>query len=705
MAPEQLEGKEADARTDIFAFGALLYEMATGRKAFVGKSQVSLIAAILEHEPASISSIRPTAPPTLDRVVKTCLAKDAEDRFQTAHDVRLELKWIAEAGSQAVIPSPALARRRIHHWLSWGLAFVFFVVALFFAVGYFQRAPASARAVRASILAPEKTTFNFLGSGAGPPALSPDGRLLAFVATTSDGTRRIWVRPLDALSAQSLSGTEGASYPFWSADSQYVGFFADAKLKKIEVSGGPAQTLCDSPQGRGGSWNREGTILFSPAANDVIYSVSASGGAVTRVTRFDPARHEDTHRWPFFLPDGRHFLFFVRATGRGNGIYLGSLRSGEERFLVAATSNAAYASSSAGSSEGYLLFEQEGNLMAQRFDARNFRIRGGAFPVEKVARFTGTSNAVFTVSQNGTLAYSAGSEVGAQQLLWFDRAGKPVGSVGVPGDYIGPRISPDGTKAAFTLFDQRTANSEIWIEEIPRAVRTRFTFGPRGSSAPIWSPDGTRIAFFSNRKGANDLYQKPASGSGNEELLLESNEDKNPTDWSADGRLIAFNNLASRSNTKLDLWILSVADRRARPFLQTPFNEGGLTFSPNGRCVAYVSDDTGKYEVYVQSFPGSGGKWQISAAGGMQPRWRRDGKELFFLAPDYKLMAVDVVTDRAIFTAGTPRLLFQTRAATLLNNAYDVSADGQRFLINSFLGEPVSSPITLVLNWTAGLRK
>ncbi len=705
MAPEQLEGKEADGRTDIFAFGAVLYEMATGRKAFSGASQASLISAIMQNDPAPISSIQPMSPPALDRIVKKCLAKDPEDRWQNAADLGSELKWIGESGSQVGAPAVVVARRKISQGLSWGSAVLLFAVALFFAVGYFRRSPVAERDVRASILAPEKATFRFFGSSAGPPALSPDGRLLAFVATTSDGTDLIWIRPLNALSAQPLAGTEGATHPFWSADSRFIGFFADGKLKKIDPSGGPAQTLCDAAQGRGGTWNREGTILFAPTANDAIYRISSSGGTATRLTRFDPSRHEESHRWPYFLPDGRHFLFFVRTTRRGNGIYLGSLESGEEKFIVPASSNMAYAPSFAGSPEGLLLFEREGNLMAQPFEAPGFRTTGEPFPIaEKVARYEPTNSAIFSVSQTGVLAYWTGTAGAGQQLSWFDRVGKSLGSVGAPGTYNLPRISPDGTRVAFSLFDPRTASADIWIEEIPRGVRTRFTFAPRGSSSPVWSSDGARIAFLSGPKGANDLYQKPATGSGGEEILLESNEDKSPTDWSTDGRFIAFQNLAAKSNTKLDLWILSVSDHKARPFLQTPFNEGWGCFSPDGRWLAYVSDESGRYQVYVQPFPGPGGKWQISTAGGSQPVWRRDGKELFFIAPDYKLMAVEVVTGGTAFAAGTPRALFQTRAATLVVRAYDVSPDGQRFLINSLIGDPTSSPITLVLNWTAGLR-
>jgi serine/threonine protein kinase len=703
MAPEQLEGKDADARTDIFAFGAVLFEMATGRKAFSGATQASLIGAILHTDPQAVSSTQPASPQALDRVVRTCLAKDPEERWQSAADVRRELRWIAEA-SQAPAPSGAAAvRRPDRRWLPWTVAAAALVVAVGAVVPaarLARRAAAPPRLMRSSIVLPEL-------SAPRAATLSPDGTKMVLVARDASGKSILWIRSLDRLAAEPLAGTESPSFPFWSPDSRSIGFFADGKLKKIAVSGGPAQTLCEAPISRGGSWGREGTILFAPVPDGPLYRIPASGGVATPVTRFDPGRGETSHRWPFFLPDGRRFLFLVASFGSGEerekmGVYAGSLDSKEEKFLLPAKSVMAYAS------PGYLLFLRERNLMAQPFDEKAVTISGDAIPVaDTVQYFPQTANALFSVSQNGLLLYQAGSSQVLAQMVWIDRTGRELGPLGAPGDLANPRISPDGKRVAVDIIDHQTGNMDIWIYPSSGGVATRVTSDPAIDGAAVWSPDGERLAFMSLRKGHPDVYIRSASGAGGEECILQSERAKYTADWSPDGRFILCRVIDAKSN--LELWAVPVeGDRKPFPFLKAGFGASHGQFSPDGRWVAYASNESGKWEVFVAPFPGPGGNWKVSAAGGSEPRWRRDGRELFYLAPDGKLMAVEVKPG-ATFEAGAATPLFPTRRRVTVSStdmfSYDVAPDGQRFLVSKDVGEVTSSPLTVVLNWVEGLKQ
>ncbi len=705
MAPEQLEGKEADARTDIFAFGSVLYEMATGQKAFSGKSQASLIASIISSEPPPISTVQPMTPPALDRVVKTCLAKDPEDRWQTAHDVMLQLKWIAEGGSGAGLPAPVVARRKTRERLAWAVAAVALLVALGAATAafrYARRAAMVSRPVRSSILPPENSSFSPFPLNS--HAISPDGTRIAFAARAPDGKNLLWVRSLNALSGQPLAGTENAFHPFWSPDSRFLGFFAQSKLKRVEAAGGPVQLICDAQDGRGGTWNRDGNILFSPTPFSPIYRVSASGGVLTPITKLDETRHETTHRWPVFLPDGRHFFFFAGSAGaggqtEGNGIYVGSLDSKSQKLLVNASSNAAYVS------PGYLLFAREQNLMAQPFDAESQKTAGEAFPTGEQVAYSGRRQlADFAVSDNGVLSYRT-SALLPSQLVWFDRTGRQAGAVADP-DYYGTLgLSPDGRRIAVFRFDPKTEDGDIWLYELSRNSATRFTFEPAFYASPVWSPDGGRLVFAAGLKGGFDIYEKATNGESAANLIIKSNSNKAPSDWSSDGRFIAYG-IQDQKNAN-DLWILPFfADRKPFPFLKTPFNELDGHFSPDVRWMAYQSNESGKNEVYVRPIAGTGGKWKISSGGGIQPRWRRDGKELFYLSPEGKVMAAEVRAGSA-FDAGIPRSLFDlpSGSAEFERLDYDVSADGQRFLVNAPAGKKAPSSITLVQNWTAGLKR
>ena len=698
MAPEQLEGREADARSDIFAFGTVLYEMATGQKAFGGKSQASLIASILSAEPPPISTVSPMTPPALDRVVKTCLAKEPDDRWQTAHDVMLQLKWIAEGGSQAGVPAPLVARRKSRERLAWGVAAALALATLALAAALLARPRAAARLVRSSLVAPEKTTYHFVGDNAGPPAISSDGSQIAFTARDSSGKALLWVRALDSPAPRALAGTEDAMYPFWSPDGRYLGFFAGGKLKRIEASGGPSIALCDAGDGRGGTWSRDGIILFEPHFREPIFRVAATGGKAEAATKFDEARKETTHRFPVFLPDGKHFLYLAGSHAVGTeselqSIYLGSLDGKPPRHLVNARSKPAYAA-------GHLLFVRQKTLMAQPFDAKSGTLSGEAFPVvANVQEDPGFFTAVFSVSDNGTLIYQEGGGAFDQhQLTWFDRAGKEIPAAGPKGNLWIPRISHDGRRVVFGQGDP----GDLWIEDLSRHVTTRLTFNPSDDASAVWSPDDTRIYFMSQRTGAGDIYQKAASGTGTDELLFSSGVLKNPSSVSPDGRYLLFD--ALNSKTKWDVEALSLQDRKVTPFLHGDFDENEGEFSPDGHWVAYASNESGRYEIYVQAFPGPGGKWQVSTNGGSFPAWRRDGKELFYVAPDRKLMAVPVKTG-AVFEPETAAPLFEVHLRNDPSRHYDVSADGQRFLVNMPMGEETSPPITLVQNWTVLLRQ
>jgi Tol biopolymer transport system component len=708
MAPEQLEGREADPRTDIFAFGEVLYEMATGRPAFGGKTKASLIAAILSSDPKSITELAPMSPPALNRVVKTCLAKDLEDRWQTAHDVKLQLKWIAEAGSQSDLPAPVIARRKWRESFAWAVAGVALLVAMWFAIGRFLAAPVEVGSIQSSVLPPEKSAFYFMGAGGGPVIVSPNGRRLAFVATNADGSSLLWVRSLDALAALPLPGTEGAVFPFWSPDSRFIGFFSHGKLKKVEAAGGSVQTLSEAAQGRGGTMNADGVILFTPDVRAPIYRVSATGGPGTPVTEFETDPLGSTHRWPCFLPDGRHFLYLVLApggVGKTDGIYVASLDRKMNKFLLRASSNVVYAL-------GYLLFSRGNTLMAQAFDATRLELTGDAFPVAEQVQYDSLLwRGVFSVSQNGILAYQGGGigQVGTQ-LLWLDRGGKQIEPIGELGFYFTHNLSPDGHKLAVQVTDWQRENSDIWVYELLGRTRNRFTFDSSidaYDSNPIWSPDGNRIVFASNRKGHFDLYQMASSGGTKEEVLLQSNDDKRPTSWSPDGRFIAYDSRDPKRETRGDIWILPLfGDRKPFPYLSTNFEKDSAQFSPDGRWIAYSSDETGRFEIYVAPFPGPGGKWQISTNGGFFPVWRSDGTELFYVALDNTtFMGAEIRTKGTTFEVHAVRPLFQRQVRTLGGNPYDVSGDGLRFLVNSIPpAEQNNAPITLVTNWTAGLR-
>ena len=699
MCPEQVEGKEGDARGDIFALGALLYEMVTGRRAFTGKSQASVVAAILDSDPEPISAIQPMAPPALDRVVKTCLAKDPDERFQNVHDLKLQLTWIAEGGSQAGIPVPVAARRKNRELIAWIAAAVALLASLSLVFIHFREAAPETRIVRSAILPPEKGTFVFLGQ-TGTPVLSPDGRNVAFIARLA-GVTQLWVRALDSFTPRALAGTEDAYQVFWSADNRNLGFFAPGKLKRVAVAGGPPLTLCDVDQGRGGSWNRNDTIIFGKYPGE-IYRVSASGGTPQQVTHFDPARHDITHRWPYFLPDGNHFFYMASAFGSAsedNVIYLGSLDGKVNRVLFHGSSTLGYGS-------GYLVYLADRTLIARPFDLATLDFTAEPAPVAEGVQFDPIySNGVFSVSQNGTLLYRTGGFTSARTIGLFDTSGKSVGSLGEPAPFFSPRISPDGKRVAYMLIDATSGKADIWIHDIGSINRTRLTVDPQRSSTPVWSHDGAKIAYFSTRSGKPVIYVKSADGMGVEQKLWEPPLAARPNDWTLDSKTLIVQERSS--GTGKDRLVLVTADGNGQTTALIELAGANVAYarlSPDGHWIAYESDESGKSEIYVSSFPRVAGRLQISLAGGRYPTWRRDGKELYYLAEDGNLTAAEVRQINGSPQVVARRTLFQTHA-TNFNDSYDPFPDGKKFLVDTVTTTETQTPLSLVLNWPAELKK
>ncbi|MBK5295372.1 MAG: PD40 domain-containing protein [Acidobacteriia bacterium] len=679
MAPEQARGQAVDKRADIWAFGVVLYEMVTGQRLFRGETVGDTLAQVLTKElnfDATPAQVRP--------VLRRCLERDRKKRLRDIGDA-----W--DVAPEAVAPPVVVEQRRLWPWVAAAALSVIAALVL----GFIHFREPGQPVLATSILAPEKSAFNEI-------AVSPDGKLLAFTAT-AEGKRQLWVRPLRSLSAQPLAGSEEAQYPFWSPDSRWIGFFAQGKLKKIEASGGPAQTLCDVAAGRGGTWNHDGVILYSDLAIG-LYRVPSQGGAPRQVTVLDEARQETNHRWPVFLPGGRQYLYWIGSRNTNvAGIYLGALDTQERTRLVGDRSSPAYTSGSGG--EGYLLFVRKGTLMAQPLDTGKGATAGEAFPVAEKVGMNDQLRASFSVSfpesGNGILVYDSSGAGGQGQLVWMDRKGKRVGTVGQQGAVRYPALSPDGRQVAVSLLDAQ-GQEDLWLHDLVRGIPTRFTFHPRTDSAPVWSPDGSRIVFHAAREGALNLYWKSASGAGKEEILLKSGNNKFPTDWSADGGSLLY--VESDPKTKYDLWVLPLqGERKPLPFRKTEFNEWAGAFSPDGKWVAYTSDESGRAEIYVQPHPVTGAKRQLSSGGGTWPRWRRDGKELFWLELDGTMMAAGISMGQDL-QAGIAAPLFESGISNQYER-YSVSPDGQRFLLAMPVGETSGGAATVVQNWLAGARR
>jgi eukaryotic-like serine/threonine-protein kinase len=693
MSPEQLEGKEADARSDIFAFGCVLYEMLTGHKAFTGKSQASLIGSIMTSEPAPISSIQPMTPPAVDRLVKGCLAKEPEHRWSTAHDVMLQLQWIAEGGSAAGLPAPVAARRKSREKLAWGVAAALLVAAAALAWGFVNRAPKPQRLVKFEVPIPPSVI------SVDAPKISPDGKLIAFNATDSNGKTQIWLRPLNALAAQPLAGTEGTRRPFWSPDSRFLGFMAEGKLKKIDVTGGPPTKICDAPTGIDGSWSPEGVILLDGTGTDPILRVSAAGGTPVVAVKPEPSRKEVQVGWPEFLPDGRHFLYMAANVRAEDGAYrIGSLDSPETKPFAPAQTMLAYAP------PGYLLFAKDRTLVAQRFDAKALKIEGEPVPLAEQIGTDFVGLARFSVSRDGVLVYRTGES--GDRVVWVDRSGKELDTLLGNGEYQDPAFSPARDQLAFEITDPRTNRSDIWLRDLARGVNSRFTFDPTNAYAAVWTPHGDSIIYTSERDGAAGIYEKSTVGQGEEKLLAKLDGLFFPTSILPDGSAVACQVRTPGSKTGFDIMILPrTPGAKPVPFRATPFNDGSGQFSPDGKFIAYASNESGRSEVYVQPYPGPGRTWQISTTGGTDPQWRADGRELYYRAADQKLMAVEVALAPG-FQAGIPKPMFLAQVAGgPAATKYVPDPTGQKFLVVSTLGREAMTPTTVVLNWPAALGK
>jgi serine/threonine protein kinase len=699
MAPEQLEGEDADARTDIFAFGAILYEMVTGKKAFEGKSQASLISAIMTADPTPMAVLQPITPPGLDHIVRVCLAKNPDERWQSAGDLVRELKWIATNTAQ-ISARPAAAIAPLPGRLPWKIATISLAVAALAAsvfVAIVLLRPAPVQVIRFQITAPENTSLRTLTGEDNSISISPDGTRIAFFATDSSGKMLMWTRSLDSFSAQALAGTDGAQFPFWSPDSRFIGFFAQGKLRKIDTLGGPPQTICDVPGvPRGGSWSKDGLILFG-TVNSPILRVSAEGGKPAPVTKLDIAQKQGSHRWPYFLPDSRHFLYWTRGPD-GPSIYAGSIDSETVKFLFPSNTNAIYAP------PGFVLFSREGILMRQGFDPTGLELKGDAAAIAgRVDPDTATGLGAFSVSTNGVLSFQVLPSDVTTQFTWFDRRGRLIENVGPRGIYQWPALSPDETRLAFTA-NAEDRGSDLWLMDIQKQSPSRFTFGRRETS-PVWSPDGTTIFYTS---GVANIFQKNSSGTASEQLVLKGNGTTFVGNLSPDGKFLVFSRFEGTGlGTGFDIFVLPLTgEGKPIPVAQTRFREEQPQFSPDGKWIAYTSNESGQPEVYVQPFPTSGSKWQISNGGGAQPMWRRDGKELFFIGEDRKLYATDIRAG-STFEFGMPHSLFEVPNKAYVfevrDKAYVPSRNGERFLV-SMSPDAAPSPINIVVNWTAALN-
>jgi eukaryotic-like serine/threonine-protein kinase len=700
MSPEQVEGKEVDGRSDIFSLGAVLYEMVTGARAFDGKSQLSVASAILEKEPAPICTIKPMTPPALDHVIRKCLAKTPDDRWQCAADIKHEIAWISQSSADSLTAIAALPKKMFQPRaliLGLGGLVLLAVGALGGYLRFGRETPGPT--VRATLAPPPNVTVVTLGDQAGAPAIARDGSNLVF-AGIAEGKEMLFLRAMDSATAKPLPGTEGGKFPFWSPDGKSIGFFADQQLKRLDLAGGPPMSLAPAIDARGGTWAGE-IILFSPYIYETIYRIPASGGKPVSVTEMDRSQHT-THRWPQFLPDGKHFLYLAAhhmSSKEGNsGICVGSIDGGISKFILRTNGRASYSS-------GELLYFRDGSLMAQEFDADRLELKGDARPIGPVLREGGNWGVMATASENGVLLFQSPGEM-KYPILWFDTTGHSLGATPLSGQLQDLRLSPDGTRAAEVNFEGG-ATADLFVYDLKTGTRTRLTFG-ENTWFLAWSPDGKRLAYSAEKVGTGNvkLYLKRADGSAERELLLSSGEMDHPTDWTRDGKYIVINRGQLGSQR---IWIVPLfGDRKAFPlFPDATFDHNEGRVSPDGRWIAYQSTESGLGEIYVTSFPGGVGKWQVSTGGTVPAAlWRGDGKELYFVTLDRNLMAASVQESGGSITIEKVRPLFRSPFLTgLVHTVYDIDPkNGQRF-IGSAAPDTSSLPLNVITNWTAELKK
>jgi eukaryotic-like serine/threonine-protein kinase len=700
MSPEQAKGMAVDKRTDIWAFGCVLYECLTGKRAFEGETVTETLAAILKGEP-DWDALPKATPPKIRALLMRCLQKDMARRLHDAADARFEIE-------EAAVPPPQAVRSpRNRARLAWALAALFLIAAVALAVIHFGEVSPLPPVISFTISPPNDAVFAHAYQ-APRMALSPDGRFLAFTASMRGKADQLWVRRLDSSEPRVLNGTEGAQMPFWSPDSRFIGFFADRFLKRTEVSGGAVQTLCPAASGATGTWNRNGVIVFG-GYHEPLRRISPEGGFLMPVTTLDPSRPQ-SHIYPQFLPDGRHFMFMSETEStekpRERAVYVGSLDSDQTKLVFRSGSMASYAPS------GHLLYVRQGTLVAHPFDLKKLRLTGSAQPLIESVILAANGRAAFTFSETNILAYRTNCS-SSSQLVWLDRNGKQIGKVGDSAEQSSLELSSEGKRALVSITDRAKTdqtNDAIWLWDVERGLRTRLTFSLPAFNS-IWSPDGKSVVFNSYSGGVLNLFRKASTGTGTEELVFQDTISKYPNSWSPDGKFILFS--AWDPKTLYDLYVLPLSgDRKAIPILNTPFMEAAGQFSPDGRWIAYVSNESGNYQVYVTPFPKSGGKWLISPDTGYQPRWGRNGNEIFYIDPaHHKLMSASVDGRSADFKVNDVKPLFDVRAGEVFNPSsysgysYDVSADGRRFLANIPVEPTASTPITVVLNWTSLLKK
>jgi serine/threonine protein kinase/Tol biopolymer transport system component len=703
MSPEQLEGKDADVRSDIFSFGAMLYEMATGRKAFEAKSHASLIAAILREDPRPLRELQPMTPPLLERIVKSCLAKDPDDRPQSAHDLKMEFDWIRESSGISEVPKVAIESPRARSKApSIMLAVGVLALAAAIVIVFLLR-PQNAPAERLEFSIPLQGEMSHL-------ALSPDGRMLAFVTPDqASGANMLGVQRIGSPGITIVPGTQGASYPFWSPDDTYVGFFADGKLKKVAVSGGAPQVLATATSGRGGSWSRHGVIVYSPQASGWLWKVNADGtNAVSLTDKIFDARQIVSHRWPVFLPDGEHFLYIAisftnNLDNSARGIFVGSLTGEAKKLISAAQSNPGYAN-------GYLFYlDEKKSLRLSQLDVSKGTLSGESQVVtDQVGYQPSVFWGAFSVAENGTTVYNTNVGSTLSVLTWYDRAGKELGHVGDAGVLSNPTLSPDESRLAEDVADAKANNVNLWLSDLKRGTNSRFTFDTSEAVVGVWSRDGDLIAFRSLALNDTNIFLKqsqglqPAKSIFSVKTSAQATDDLDPNSWSLDDKELLCTLQSSTGGSQLVL--LTVPGGKMTPFLSTKSNETNGQISPDGKWVAYASNESGDWEIYVTTFPTAAGKWQVSRGGGSEPRWRGDGKEIFYIGAGSTLTAVPVNAAET-FSSGNPTPLFRTQFRANVSStdlySYDVTKDGQRFLVNRYAKPPQIAPLHIILNAAA----
>jgi Tol biopolymer transport system component len=685
MSPEQARGQAVDKRADIWAFGAVLYEMLTGKRAFGGETVSDTLASVLVRDP-DWSALPASATPAVRRVLKRCLDRNSKTRLHDIADARLEMDETVDAGEPSAAPVVVAAWRGRHTVQLIVASLAAATIAAILAVGFWTRKPAPARTMRFEVNTPPGVT------GLDAPRISPDGRILAFTGIESTSRSRIWIRPIDALQAHPLAGTEGTGRVFWSPDSRYLGFVADGKLQKVDISGGVPQKICDAPDSADGAWSSEGVIIFD--GDTRIRRVPARGGSA--VPLIEPQKEYLGLGWPTFMPDGKHFFYVAYPSTGESTVCIGSLDSKEPESLAPGGPPVTYIE------PGHLLFVRGRTLVAQPFDSKSLKTTGEAIPVVESILINNDGLGLFSVSLEGTLAYRAGTNTSG--LVWVDRTGKELERVGESARYRNVALSPDGRRLAVEIVDERSGFSDVWVRDLARNVSSRLTSTKDdGQRQPRWSADGTRVVY----KVGKDLIVRAADGQGTETTLVSSDEDKYASDWSSDGKFFAY--VAHGKDRSWEIWTLpTFGDKKPLVWLRSPSTNWFATYSPDGRYVAYASDESGRFEVYVQGFPGPGGKWQVSSGGGTLPEWRGDGKELYYLAgsPNVQrqVMAVEVTTG-SNFEAGVPKPLFAIHPIPGSLRDIVPAADGQRFLAIVPLAREETSPTTVVLNWMADIGR